>query len=96
MKGSQNAEITPKQFTKSNDNLLFRHKMTKLPSYGSAPDLANRFVPFFKVKIDNMRDELPDCSDIDLNMHKDKPYSTSVSLKPRHRRRYGRSYVNLI
>ena len=55
---------------------LFRHKTTKLPQYSSAQDLANRFATFFKEKIDKIRDELPDCSDIGLNIPQDKPPST--------------------
>ena len=51
------------------DYLLFRHKMTKLPAYSSARDLANRYATFFKEKIDKIRDELPDCSDIDHNIY---------------------------
>ena len=60
---------------------LFRHKTTKLPAYSSAHDLANRFATFFKEKIDKIRDELPDCSDIDLNVPQDKPPSTLSFLQ---------------
>ena len=55
--------------------------MTKLPAYSSAEDLANRFATFFKEKIDKIRDKLPDCSDIDLNIPQDKPPSTLSFLQ---------------
>ena len=61
---------------------LFRHKTTKLPAYSSAQDLASRFATFFKEKFDKIRDELPDCSDIDLNIPQDKPPSKSCTLDP--------------
>ena len=35
-----------------------------------------RFATFFKEKIDKIRDELPDCSDIDVNIPQGKPPST--------------------
>ena len=70
-----------KAISKIIDDLLFRHKTTKLPAYGSAQDLANRFATFFKEKIDKIRDELPDCSDIDLNIPQDKPPSTLSFLQ---------------
>ena len=70
--------------------------MTKLPAYSSAQDLLNRFATFFKEKIYKIRDELPDCSDIDLNIPQDKPPSfLSFFFKPQHRRRYGISDVSL-
>ena len=75
MKESQNAVMTQKLFLKIIDD-LFRHKRTKLPAYSSAQDLANRFATFFKEKTDKVRDELPDCSDIDLNIPQHKPPST--------------------
>ena len=62
-------------------DLLFRHKTTKLPVYSSAQGLADRFATFFKEKIDKIRDELPDCSDIDLNIRQDKPPSTLSFLQ---------------
>ena len=70
-----------KAISKIIDDLLFRHKTTKLPAYSSAQDLANRFATFFKEKIDKIRDELPDCSDIDLNIPQDKPPSTLSFLQ---------------
>ena len=70
-----------KAISKIIDDLLFRHKTTKLPEYSSAQDLANRFATFFKEKIDKIRDELPDCSDIDLNIPQDKPPSTLSFLQ---------------
>ena len=51
-----------KAISKIIGDLLFQHKMTKLPAYSSAPDLANRFATFLKEKNDKIRDELPDCS----------------------------------
>jgi len=66
-----------KAISKIIDDLLFRHKTTKLPAYSSAQDLANRFATFFKEKIDKIRDELPDCSDINLNIPQDKPFLNS-------------------
>ena len=69
-----------KAISKIIDDLLFRHKTTKLPAYSSAQDLANRFATFFKEKIDKIRDELPDCSDIDLNIPQDKPPSTQEEV----------------
>ena len=52
-----------------------------MPAFSSAQDLANRFATFFKEKIDKIRDELPDCSDIDLIIPQDKPPLTQSFLK---------------
>ena len=61
--------------------VLSRHKTTKLPAYSSAQDLANRFATFFKENIDKIRDELLDCSDIDLNIPQVKPPTTLSFLQ---------------
>ena len=61
-----------KAISKIIDNLVSRHKSTKLPAYSSAQDVANRFATLFKEKIDKIIDKLPDWSDIDLNIPQDK------------------------
>ena len=81
--------MTLKLFLKTIDNLLFQHKMPKLPAYCSALDLANKFAIFFKGKTDKIRDELPDFFDID----QDKPTSNLVFFKLRNRK-CGRSYAS--
>ena len=80
-----------KATSKNIDDLLSQHKKTKFPAYCSALDLAIKFAIFFKGKTDKVRDELPDCSDID----QDKPTSNLVFFKPRNRR-CGRSYANIL
>ena len=55
--------------------------MTKLPAYSSAPDLGNKFTNFFKEKNNKIRDKLPDCPDIDLNISQDKPTSNLSVLQ---------------
>ena len=50
------------------NELLFRQKVSKLPEHSSAEELANRFSCSLKEKIDKIRDNLPDCSDINLEI----------------------------
>ena len=63
------------------NELLYRQKVSKLPVYGSAQVLANRFASFFKEKIDKIRDELPDCSDINLEITQPQPTSSLSQLE---------------
>jgi exonuclease III len=64
------------------NELLFRQKTSKLPAHGSAEDLANRFSTFFKEKIDKIRDNLPDCSNINLDITQPPPATTLNFLEP--------------
>ena len=63
------------------NELLFRQKVSKLPEHSSAEELANRFSCFFKEKIDKIRDNLPDCSDINLEIAQSPPVSTLNVLR---------------
>ena len=58
------------------NELLFRQKISKLPEHSSAEELANRFSCFFKEKIDKIRDNFPDCSEINLEIAQSPPDST--------------------
>ena len=63
------------------NELLFRQKISKLPEHSSAEELANRFSCFFKEKIDKIRDNLPDCSEINLEIAQSPPVSTLTVLR---------------
>ena len=63
------------------NELLFRQKVSKLPVNSSAEDLANRFSCFFKEKIDEIRDNLPDCSNINMEIAQSPPVSTQNVLR---------------
>ena len=65
-----------KALSQTMNELLYRQKVSKLPAYSSAEDLANRFSTFFKEKIDDIRENLPDCSDINLEIPQSLPVST--------------------
>ena len=57
------------------NELLLRQKVPKLPEHSSAKELANRLSCFFNEKIDKIRDSLPDCSDIKLEIAQSPPVS---------------------
>ena len=65
-----------KAMSQTMNELLFRQKVSKLPEHSSAEELANRFSCFSKEKIDKIRDNLPDCSDINLEIAQSSPVST--------------------
>ena len=56
-------------------------KCQNIPEHSSAEELANRFSCFFKEKIDKIRDNLPDCSDINLEIAQSPPVSTLNVLR---------------
>ena len=70
-----------KAMSQTMNELLFRQKVSKLPEHSSAEELANRFSCFFKEKIDKIRDNLPDCSDINLEIAQSPPISTLNVLR---------------
>ena len=70
-----------KAMSQTMNELLFRQKVSKLPEHSSAEELANRFSCFFKEKIDKIRDNLPDCSDINLEIAQSLPVSTLNVLR---------------
>ena len=70
-----------KAMSQTMNELLFRQKVSKLPEHSSAEELANRFSCFFKEKIDKIRDNLPDCSDINLEIAQSPPVSTLNVLR---------------
>ena len=57
-----------KAMSQTMNELLFRQNVSKLPEHSSAEELANRLLCFFKEKIDIIRDNLPDCSEINLEI----------------------------
>ena len=65
-----------KAMSQTMNELLFRQKISKLQEHSSAEELANRFSCFFKEKIDKIRDNLPDCSNINLEIAQSPPVST--------------------
>ena len=70
-----------KAMSQTMNELLFRQKVSKLPEHSSAEELANRFSCFFKEKIDKIRDNLPDCSDINLEIAQSPTVSTLNVLR---------------
>ena len=70
-----------KAMSQTMNELLFRQKISKLPVHNSAEELANRFSCFFKEKIYKIRDNLPDCSDINLEIAQSPPVSTLTVLR---------------
>ena len=70
-----------KAMSQTMNELLFRQKVSKLPKHSSAEELANRFSCFFKEKIDKIRDNLPDCFDINLKIAQSPPVSTLNVLR---------------
>ena len=76
-----------KAMSQTMNELLFRQKVSKLPEHSSAEELANRFSCFFKEKIDKIRDNLPDCSDINLEIAQ-SPLCMFCGIL--QRRKYGR------
>ena len=56
--------------------ICWGHWVSNNTSNHSAEELANRFSCFFKEKIDKIRDNLPDCSDINQEIAQSPPVST--------------------
>ena len=80
-----------KAMSQTMNELLFRQKVSKLLEHSSAEELTNRFSCFFKEKIDKSTDNLPDCSDINLEIAQSQAVSTlSILRNTTHRsRKYG-------
>ena len=57
------------------NEILFSQRVSKLPEHSSAEELAKRLSCFFKEKIDKIKDNLPDCSDINLEIAQSSPVS---------------------
>ena len=70
-----------KAMSQTMNELLFRQTISKLPEHSSAEELANRFSCLFNEKIDKIRDNLPDCSEINLEIAQSPPVSTLTVLR---------------